>query len=252
MQIAESLRPASDRERLEAVAHDLAGRLDPGDKPARNLAAALDAVGGRVTLGTAFGREGCVLVHLVATHQLAVDLFTLDTGLFFEETYALWEALETRYGVEIRRIEPRESIDDQAARLGPALWERQPNRCCHLRKVVPLRGVLAEFDGWVTGVRRGQSAVRAQAQISAYDTEHNVVKINPLVAWSDEKLNAFIETHQIPINALHARGYPSIGCWPCTSPVAPGEDPRAGRWRGQSKTECGIHASFAARERLAT
>lgn len=252
MQIAESPRPASDPARLEVVADELARNLSPEDKPERNLAAALEAVGGRITLGTAFGREGCVLVHLVATHELPIDLFTLDTGLFFEETYALWDALETRYGVEIRRIEPRESIDDQAARLGPALWERQPNRCCHLRKVVPLRGVLAEFDGWVTGVRRGQSAVRAQAQVCSYDSGHDVVKINPLVAWTDEKLNAFIKTHQVPINALHDRGYPSIGCWPCTSPIAPGEDPRAGRWRGQNKTECGIHASFVAREGVAT
>lgn len=227
---------------LEQYANALQ-RLEPID-PVSVLRRALEELPGRVTLGTAFGKEGCVLIHLVATHRLPVDLFTLDTGLFFAETYRLWSRLEARYGVRIRAVRPRETPDEQAARLGPDLWERQPNRCCHLRKVLPLREALRDAVGWVTGVRRAHSRVRREAQLAAFDPEHGLVKLNPLVAWTDAELDAFIARHAIPTNPLHTRGYPSIGCWPCTSPVAEGEDPRAGRWRGQSKTECGIHHDF--------
>ncbi len=222
-------------------------RLAPLD-PETFLRTALEHLPGRVALGTAFGREGCALVHVVASAALPIDVFTLDTGLFFPETYALWRALEERYGIEIRAHRAKETPEEQAERLGPALWERQPNRCCHLRKVLPLREALNGAVGWVTGLRRDQSPLRRNATVASVDAQHGALKLNPLVDWSDAELDAFIAQHEIPTNPLHARGYPSIGCWPCTSAVSPGEASRAGRWRGRAKTECGIHADFAAKE----
>lgn len=226
---------------------ELATRLDRegwGLNPVEFMGLSIKTLGPKITLGTAFGKEGCVLIHLIAEAGLPVDLFSLDTGLFFEETYALWRRLEDRYGVKIRAVHPKQTVAEQSETYGDALWERQPNRCCHYRKVMPLREQLKGFDGWVTGVRRTQSAVRKAASLASYAEEHDIVKLNPLVSWSDAQLEAFIETHHIPTNPLHARGYPSIGCWPCTSAVAEGEDSRAGRWRGRSKTECGIHTQF--------
>jgi phosphoadenylyl-sulfate reductase (thioredoxin) len=228
-------------EQLERLGTDLELALGTSPKPRTVLSAAARALPHKVTMGTAFGREGCAIIHIIATEGLNVDLFTIDTGLFFDETYALWESLERRYGILIRAVRPKETIQQQGARLGPALWKHQPNRCCFLRKVVPLREQLAMFDGWVTGVRRAQGPSRADAPIVTYEQQYNVIKFNPLAAWSDEELDTFIEKHAIPTNPLHERGFPSIGCWPCTSEVKPGEDARAGRWRGRSKTECGIH-----------
>lgn len=226
---------------LERLARELEGCLGPAPKAVAVLRAALQALPEKVTFGTAFGREGCALVHLIATEGLAVDIFTLDTGLFFDETYELWETLEKRYGVAIRAVRPKETVQEQGKRLGPALWNNQPNRCCFLRKVVPLREQLAMFDGWVTGVRRAQGPSRVNAPIVSYEEQYNVLKFNPLALWSNDSLEAFISKHDVPTNPLHLEGYPSIGCWPCTSQVAPGEDPRSGRWRGREKTECGIH-----------
>ncbi|MEO1482940.1 MAG: phosphoadenylyl-sulfate reductase [Myxococcota bacterium] len=240
MFIAESDPPRAKPDRLRrlAIALDEEGK---GLSAADFLRLAVGQIGSPITLGTAFGAEGCALVHLVASADLPIDVFTLDTGLFFPETYELWRDLEARYGISIRAVRPAQTVAEQADTYGQALWERQPSRCCHYRKVVPLRGLLGGYDGWITGVRRGQSAVRREAKLASFDEQHQLIKLNPLVGWSNEKLDAFVKTHEIPINPLHAKGYPSIGCWPCTSPVKAGEDARSGRWRGHSKTECGIH-----------
>lgn len=198
--------------------------------------------GPKLAFTTGFGAEGCVIIDLIARANLPVDIFTLDTGLLFPETYALWRTLETTYGITIRAVRTDLSLEDQAAAHGPALWERDPDRCCDLRKVRPLRAALTGFQGWITAIRRDQTAERATAQLVEHDAKFGLLKINPLAAWTHDDVWGHIYTNDVPTNPLHAQGYPSIGCVPCTTAIAPGEDPRAGRWRGSQKTECGLHA----------
>ena len=195
----------------------------------------------RLVMATAFGVEGCVLIDVIGRNQLPVDIFTLDTGLFFEETYTLWSQLEKRYGLRIRGVQPALSLPEQANRFGEALWELDPDRCCELRKVLPLRKALEGAEAWVTGRRRDQTPERANAPVVGFDKKFELVKINPLVEWTSSDVWEYVREHDVPFNQLHERGYPSLGCMPCTSPVRHGEDPRAGRWRGSTKTECGIH-----------
>lgn len=195
----------------------------------------------RVALATGFGPEDCVLIDLIARHDLAIDLFTLDTGLLFDETRALWRALEARYRRPIRAVVPAASVAAQAAEVGDALWARDPDGCCARRKLAPLAAELARHDAWVTAIRRDQTQDRAAAAVVEPDRRFGLIKINPLVAWSSDDVWRHLRAHAVPTNPLHARGYPSIGCAPCTSPVAAGEDPRSGRWRGRAKDECGLH-----------
>jgi phosphoadenylyl-sulfate reductase (thioredoxin) len=195
-----------------------------------------------VAFSTGFGVEGCVLVDVIARHRLPIDVFTLDTGLLFPETYLLWQRLEKRYGISIRGVEPARTVGQQADEHGERLWERQPDTCCELRKLRPLREALREADAWVTAIRRDQTADRADASVVESDSRFGLIKINPLVGWTGDQVWSYVREHDVPYNRLHDRGYPSIGCWPCTSSVKPGESPRAGRWRGREKTECGLHA----------
>jgi phosphoadenylyl-sulfate reductase (thioredoxin) len=195
----------------------------------------------RLTFATGFGAEGCVIIDLIARERLPIDLFTLDTGVLFPETYDLWKRLEDKYGVEIRAVRPGQSIPEQALLHGPVLWERDSDRCCELRKVTPLRHELSKFDAWITAIRRDQTAQRAYARVVERDSKFGLIKINPLVTWTHDAVWAHLYAHDVPYNVLHDRGFPSIGCQPCTSAVAAGEDPRSGRWKGQAKKECGLH-----------
>ncbi len=207
------------------------------------LAFAAERFAPRLGLATGFGREGCVLVDLVARHRLPVDVFTLDTGVLFPETHVLWKRLERRYGITIRAVRPAFTLDEAVAL--DRLWESDPDRCCELRKVTPLRAELSRFDAWVTAIRRDQTRERAGARAVEWDGKFGLVKVNPLLRWSAADVDDYVARHGVPVNPLHARGYPSIGCAPCTTPAAPGEDPRAGRWRGREKKECGLHARRA-------
>jgi phosphoadenylyl-sulfate reductase (thioredoxin) len=195
----------------------------------------------KLTFATGFGAEGCVVIDLIAREKLPIDLFTLDTGVLFPETYALWRALEKRYGVTIRAVRPEQTIPAQALVHGARLWERDPDRCCNMRKIAPLRAALAPWDAWITAIRRDQTPERATAQVVEHDRKFGLVKVNPLVRWTHDEVWAHIYANDVPYNELHDRGYPSIGCQPCTSPVEGAEDPRAGRWRGLAKRECGLH-----------
>ncbi len=195
----------------------------------------------RVGFSTGFGPEGCVLIDLIGRHALAIDVFTLDTGLLFDETRALWRALEARYRITIRAVSPARTVDEQAQDHGDALWSRDPDACCALRKVAPLALEAQHTDAWISAIRRDQTRDRSDARVVERDARFGVAKINPLVAWSSDDVWRHLREHDVPTNPLHDRGYPSIGCAPCTSPVADGEDPRAGRWRGRAKTECGLH-----------
>ena len=181
--------------------------------------------------------EDPVLVHLVATHASGTPIVLIDTQYLFAETQWFAETLRRRFDFPLEVVRPLESVvpDDQ--------WQSDVEACCHRRKVEPLERALAGRAAWITGIRRADGPTRADAPVVAYEPSRRIVKINPLATWTDADLASYIIEHELPVNPLSERGYPSIGCWPCTRPVAPGEDKRAGRWSGQSKTECGLHVS---------
>lgn len=203
-----------------------------------------ETFGAQASFGTGFGVEGCVLIHLIATEELSIDLFSLDTGLFFDETYSLWEQLERRYGIKIRAVTSELTLSAQAERYGPELWANNPDECCRLRKVVPLAQALAGRQAWLSAIRAEQTSERASTRTVEWHERFGLLKISPLLGWSDEQIWSFVREHDVPFNPMHQRGFPSIGCFPCTSPIQPGEGPRAGRWRGRNKTECGLHGRF--------
>jgi len=218
---------------LAALAASLEGRA-----PADILAEAAARHPGRLALACSFGAEDCLLVHLVAHSRLPIEIFTLDTGFLFPETYALWRELEARYGVTIRA--ERSGLPSPAPGAPPP-WEVDADACCNARKVIPLRAALSRYEGWITGIRREQTPERAGARVVEWDGRFGLEKVNPLAAWTSAQVEEALKQGGVPVNPLHARGYLSIGCQPCTSPVKPGEDPRAGRWRGSEKKECGLH-----------
>jgi phosphoadenosine phosphosulfate reductase len=218
-----------------------AERLE-GRSPAEILAWGAGQFGSGIVFATGFGAEGCVLVDLIARHRLPIRIIALDTGVLFPETYALWRELEAKYGVAIQLVRPAVTLEQQADRYGARLWETDPDQCCALRKVAPLQDALRGKDAWITSIRRDQTLARATSRVVERDPTFGLVKVNPLVAWSAQDVEAYVREHGVPTNPLHEQGYPSIGCVPCTSPVAPGEDLRSGRWRGRVKTECGLHA----------
>ncbi|OLZ46755.1 phosphoadenylyl-sulfate reductase [Amycolatopsis keratiniphila] len=186
--------------------------------------------------------QDAVLIDLATQVKPDVDVLFLQTGYHFPETIGTRDAVQAVYpGVRIVNAEAEQSVADQDAEYGPKLHERDPNRCCHLRKVVPLRKTLAKYSAWVTGVRRVDAPTRANTPIVTWDDRNGLVKINPIAPWSDDEFNGYISEHGILENPLVSIGYLSIGCAPCTAKVAPGQDPRSGRWAGQGKTECGLH-----------
>lgn len=212
-----------------------------GVQPDVILRWALAQFGQDVALATGFGLEGCVLVSMLAGIDCDARFFYLDTDLLFPETYALRDRLAERYGVRFERRATSLSLAAQAATCGERLWERQPDECCRLRKVEPLREMLSGMRAWITGIRRDQSPARASARVIERDPQFGLVKINPLVAWSARDVWNYVQDNDVPHNALLDHGYRSIGCIPCTTPIQIWEESRAGRWRGRSKVECGIH-----------
>jgi phosphoadenosine phosphosulfate reductase len=189
-----------------------------------------------LTLACSFQREESVLLDMLFEREPGARVFALDTHVLFPETYALWREIERRYKTRIEVYEGP-SLSRQAALHGDALWERNPNLCCAIRKVEPLARALAEVDCWITGIRRSQSPTRADAPKLDWDERHELWKANPLADWSDEDVSAYIAARDLPVNGLHARGYDSIGCTHCTRPGVG----REGRWSGMEKTECGLH-----------
>jgi len=197
--------------------------------------------GDRMCLTCSWQRQSSVLVHMVSELGLEIPVVELDTQLFFRETYETRDRLVERYGLDLIRPEVV-SVAQQALAEGPNLWERDPDRCCHIRKVEPLERALAPFDAWISGIRRDQSPTRAGARKVEWSERYGVWKIQPLADWNARRVQAYIVVNEIPYNPLHDAGYPSIGCIPCTRPIAEGEEERAGRWAGSDKLECGIHA----------
>ncbi len=191
--------------------------------------------GERMCLTCSWQRQSSVLVHMISELGLDVPIVELDTQVLFPETYETRDRLVRRYGLELRSFRPIDAPD--------RLWETDPDRCCSLRKVEPLERALADYGAWITGIRREQSPARAHAQKVEWSERYGVWKIQPLVDWDAKRVQAYLHVNEVPYNPLHDRGYPSIGCIPCTRAVSPGEDERAGRWSGSAKLECGIHVN---------
>jgi phosphoadenosine phosphosulfate reductase len=182
-----------------------------------------------------------VLPHLVSQQLPGVDVLFLDTGYHFAETHATRNEVASALDVRVVDVLPAQSVAEQDAEYDAELFSRDPGLCCALRKVAPLQASLAGYELWFTGVRREEGPTRAATPLVAWDDRNGLVKVNPLAAWSFDELLDYAGIHEVPVNLLMANGYPSIGCAPCTRPVAEGDDPRAGRWAGLSKTECGLH-----------
>ena len=197
----------------------------------------------KLTMATAFGPEGCVIIHMLAEIEPRVRVFNLETGYQFEETLKLRERLFERYGIWVELVGAETTVAEYEAANGGPVYNRDPNRCCHDRKIVPLRRAVAGYEAWISSIRADQTPDRARSQRVVWDAKFQLVKLNPLLQWSRRDVWAYIAAYDIPYNPLHDRGYPSIGCWPCTRAVSPNEtDERAGRWAGQAKTECGLHS----------
>jgi phosphoadenosine phosphosulfate reductase len=195
----------------------------------------------RLTMATAFGAEGCCLLHLLAEIEPSVRVFNLDTGYQFAETLELRQRIRERYGIEVELIQPEMTVEEYEAEHGGPLYRIRPDQCCHDRKLIPLRKAVVGYDAWISAIRGDQTAHRAAAGIVQWDKKFGLVKINPLLTWTRKTVWDFVLKHDVPYNPLHDQGYPSIGCWPCTQPVREGEDERAGRWAGTLKKECGLH-----------
>jgi phosphoadenosine phosphosulfate reductase len=212
-----------------------------GATPQAILRWAVETFHPRLTMATAFGAEGCCLIHMIAEIEPAVRIFNLDTGYQFPETLELRERILQRYGIAVEYIRPESSVEEYEAEHGGPLYVHRPDQCCHDRKMVPLRRAVAGYDAWISAIRRDQTDDRAAAGIVQWDAKFDLVKINPLLGWTKKDVWNFVVKHDVPYNPLHDQGYPSIGCWPCTRAVTAGEDERAGRWAGRVKKECGLH-----------
>lgn len=196
-----------------------------------------------LTFACSFGYEDVALVDLVQKANPNIPIFYLDTSLLFTETYQVSDELSERYQIKFISVNTSLTLEEQANKYGEELWKSNPNQCCQLRKVKPLKEFLSNYKGWISGIRREQSLTRANTEVIEWDKGFGLIKLNPLAYWTENQVWNYIHEHNIPYNQLHDQNYPSIGCQPCTRQVLPGEDPRAGRWAGTSKTECGLHNS---------
>lgn len=194
-----------------------------------------------IAFACSFGAEDVALVDMIVKINPNTKIFYLDTDLLFKETYETIERIKERYKISPIKYTPSLTLEEQARQYGDRLWEKDPNLCCKLRKIEPLKEALKDLNAWITGIRREQSPTRAKAKTVEWDRNFGLVKINPLVRWKTKDVWDYIMENKVPYNVLHDRNYPSIGCEPCTRPVKPGEDLRAGRWAGFQKKECGLH-----------
>lgn len=196
-----------------------------------------------LTMATAFGPEGCVIIHFLAEIEPRTHLFNLDTGYQFKETLDLRDRLAKRYGVHVELKQASTTVAEYEAQHGGPLYKTNPDQCCFDRKITVLRQAAVGYKAWMSGIRRDQSSDRARAPIVGWDKKFGLVKISPLANWTKQDVWKLITDQKIPYNPLHDQGYTSIGCWPCTRAVMFGEDERAGRWSGTAKKECGLHTS---------
>ena len=227
-------------------------RMAYTEEMAALAAAALEGAHPRVVLQWAvetFGDRFCVtssmgdavLAHLAAGVRAGIDVVFLDTGYHFPQTLETRDRIAAELPVHVVNVEPERTVGEQNRDHGPQLYARDPDLCCALRKVRPLDQALAGYDAWASGIRRDESPTRADIRVVDYDAKRNMVKISPIAAWTQQQVDSYIEENSVLINPLFFDGYTSIGCEPCTRRALPGEDPRAGRWAGSAKTECGLH-----------
>jgi phosphoadenosine phosphosulfate reductase len=230
--------PREEWDRLADLAAAAAGRLE-GAHPLDILRWGAREFG--ATMCVSSSMTDAVLAHLAARAQPGVPVLFLDTGYHFAETIGTRDAVDATMPVSVQTVQPLWTVAEQDADLMPRLHERDPDRCCWLRKVEPLGRALAPYSAWVSGVRRDESASRRNTPVVAWDPRRAVVKIHPLATWTQADVDAYVDEHGVLVNPLVSAGYPSVGCAPCTSRPEPGSDPRSGRWAGRGKTECGIH-----------
>jgi phosphoadenosine phosphosulfate reductase len=202
---------------------------------------AVETYGSKLALVTSFQPTGIVTLHMLDEIGADTSVYSLDTGLLFPETYRLIDEMTRRFAINLHRVKPELTVEQQAEHYGDRLWELDPNRCCNMRKTVPLKQALRGKDAWITGLRRDQSPRRANTPIIAYDERNDMIKLCPFATWTEEMIWTYIHAHELPYNALHDQGYPSIGCHTCTHAASSVDDSRSGRWVNHNKTECGIH-----------
>jgi phosphoadenosine phosphosulfate reductase len=231
----------------EQAAVALDQRLAGVDSLEARIRAIAATISGRVAFSTSLGVEDQAVLNAIAATGAAIGVFTLDTGRLFPETLDTLQESEHRYGLKIRVIAPEAAeVEALVARdgiYGFRLGVENRKACCHVRKVQPLKRALAGAAGWITGLRRDQSSGRGAVPFAAWDEEHRLIKVNPIADWGLDQLEAYIAENAVPVNPLHVKGYPSIGCQPCTRAIGPGEDIRAGRWwwENEDGKECGLH-----------
>ena len=239
--------PEVSRENLawtEELAQDLAEqsrRLETAS-PEEIIGWAVERFFPRLTMATAFGPEGCVILALLAKIEPRTHVFNLETGYQFPETLELRDRIAAKYGIEVELKKPELSVEQYESLHGGPLHQSNPDQCCQDRKIKILHEAVVGMHAWMSGIRRDQSADRAAAPIVGWDKRFGLVKISPLANQTKSDIWKRIVEEDIPYNPLHDKGYPSIGCWPCTRKISIGEDERAGRWSGQAKTECGLHS----------
>jgi phosphoadenosine phosphosulfate reductase len=235
----------NDGPEVIAALQSLSDSLEP-KQPQDVLVAAIERYAPKLVLACSFGAEDVVLVDMIHRINPSVPLFYLDTDFLFPDTYATRDRIIERYDLKPAQVIQVKSLltpEQQAQQYGDALWSKNPDQCCQLRKVEPLTRVLQGYEAWITGIRRDQAPSRANAGLMEWDAKFGLVKVNPLARWTWADVWTYIKVYEVPYNPLHDRHYPSIGCTYCTAPVSPGDDPRAGRWKNFAKTECGLHKS---------
>jgi phosphoadenosine phosphosulfate reductase len=228
----------SDNPELRALAEDAAVRLEHASAT-EVIAWAAHTFGARLVVTSSMG-DG-LLAHLAGSVVPGIDVLFLDTGYHFAETLGTRDAVGATTGVRVRTVLPELTVAEQDKAYGAELFARDPDACCRMRKVEPLARAMADYDAWISGVRRDETPERAGTPVVAFDAARGKVKVHPIATWTQEQADAYIAAHGILVNPLVSEGFLSIGCAPCTRAVRPGEDPRAGRWAGQDKTECGLH-----------
>jgi phosphoadenosine phosphosulfate reductase len=244
---ADSAKPAKPAVR-QATADELdelrrqSERLETAS-PEEIIAWAVESYFPKLTMATAFGPEGCVIIHMLAKIEPRTPVFNLDTGYQFKETLELRDRIAQRYGIEVELKRPELSVAEYEAANGGPVYKTEPDRCCFERKIVVLQKAAVGMNAWMSGIRRDQSPDRAKAAIVGWDKKFGLVKVSPLANWTKKEVWKLITEENIPYNPLHDQGYTSIGCQPCTRAVMFGEDERAGRWSGTGKVECGLHTS---------
>ena len=242
--LAPRIRTKRNREELAALAEQgniELGSLTDHEASAAEVVAWVARNFGADAAAVACSMADAALPHLVAEHLPGVDVLFLDTGYHFTETYATRDEVARALDVRIVDVTPDQTVAEQDAEFGAKLFERDAALCCARRKVAPLQQALGGYELWFTGVRRDEAPTRTNTPLVTWDERNGLVKVNPVAAWSFDDVLAYAAEHKAPVNLLVDFGYPSIGCEPCTKQVAPGEDPRSGRWAGQAKTECGLH-----------